>query len=111
MPERHVGVGSCVDADGMRRVMYVEQQAEARARSAGEADRRIHGNVVALIGAGRRARGTATAPATRGVLRRCLAAGCHLTLALSLRRRPFRLILLVAFLAARRDRQSVEDSR
>ena len=51
------GVGDRVDADRMRRIADVEQQAEAGARAAGEADRRIDRDVVALIRAGRRTGG------------------------------------------------------
>ena len=46
-----------VDADRMRRFADVEQQAEARARAAGQTDLRIHRDVVALIRTGRRSRG------------------------------------------------------
>ena len=54
VPERHVGVRRRVDADRVRRIVDVEEQAEARARATREADLRIDGDVVALIGTARR---------------------------------------------------------
>src|SRR6185295_5037578 len=63
VPERHVRIGDEVDTLRMRGVADVEQQAEARARAAGEADFRIHRDVVALVRPGRRPLVAAAAPA------------------------------------------------
>ena len=48
VPEGEVRVRDGADAPRMRDVVNVEQQAVTSARAAGESDRRIHGDVVAL---------------------------------------------------------------
>src|SRR5262249_41858073 len=50
VPERVVRVGGGVDADGVGNVADVQQKAVATARAAGETDRRVDGDVVALRG-------------------------------------------------------------
>ena len=57
VPVREVRVGDGGDAHGMRGIADVEQQAVALARAAGEADRRIDRDVVALRRARTRAVG------------------------------------------------------
>ena len=104
VPERHVRIGDFVDADGVNRIADVEQQAETSARAAGQADIRIHRDVVALVRSPWRARRPAAAaaaprPAPPGP--RCRSSG---------RRLAILLIRRAALLIPRRDRQVLEDA-
>ena len=49
VPVGEVGIGDRPDAARMRRVVHIEQQPVAAARPARQTDRRIHGDVVALV--------------------------------------------------------------
>ena len=125
VPEREVGVGDGVDALRVRHVADVEQQAVAAARAAGEPDRRIHGDVVALVRAGRRPalprprrRRAPGAPAGCRAARRSRARspGCARQRAGGARRGAPRHAPLAASTASRSalrggDREIVEDAR
>ena len=75
MPEGEVGISSGLQALRIERIVDVDQQSVAAARAAREPDRRIHRDVVTLVGTDGRRIGTRAASATRaGTTRRASSA-------------------------------------